>query len=673
MVKFSKLILSLFAVLMLSAPLYGQILRLNVNANDRQQTITGFGGFVNSPIFQYGHMSESEIRKMWGANSEAGYNIMRLYIPSSKAYWQQTVSTAKLAKSLGLVIFASPWSPPAEWKTNNSSSGVTDGVEGFLREDKYADYANYLNDFVIFLRNNGVELDYISIQNEPDFKIYYEGCSWTPEQITKFLKNHASKISCKIIAPETVGISNNYATALQASDVLPHFNVYGGHQYGGIQSTYKNFKNLGKNIWMTEYLINWNENKTPRDFNWNIDAFDFTKSINDAMLGNFDAWVHYTTKRFYGLMGDGTYGSTTGQITKRGYILSHYAKYTTGYTRLGTVLDNAGTNVQASAYVSPDGKKVTVMLSNPTANNYNMRVDLPFNIISGEKILTNANQNMLKSNLNYGEKTPNPYVNVDASSVLTLVFYKDSDVQNNTAKSDLIESQKPTSASFGTTYKLSNTTTKFANANPLVSANIDANKGYLALNDTYSKLVFNVKGFSSSYLSASDNTTLYYVNAAGRVNSKNYGKYNFPTNTEFDMTFDISPSSLPDGIKGIIGLRNSNYSSILTMTFGDVYFVKGNQNRSTFGRNLSDETNKVTSVLPSTIRIYPIPTKNELFIEDVKVNSKVEIYDAKGALVLSQTASVGKSVINLSTLLSGVYIVKITNANQTITKKIVKE
>ena len=37
--------------------------------NSKYQYIKGFGAFVCSPQFTYNHMSESEIRQVWGPNS----------------------------------------------------------------------------------------------------------------------------------------------------------------------------------------------------------------------------------------------------------------------------------------------------------------------------------------------------------------------------------------------------------------------------------------------------------------------------------------------------------------------------------------------------------------------------------------------------------------------------
>ena len=45
----------------------GQTLRLD--ATQKHQHITGFGGFVCSPQFGYNHMSTTEIKKVWGPTS----------------------------------------------------------------------------------------------------------------------------------------------------------------------------------------------------------------------------------------------------------------------------------------------------------------------------------------------------------------------------------------------------------------------------------------------------------------------------------------------------------------------------------------------------------------------------------------------------------------------------
>lgn len=58
-----------------------------------------------------------------------------------------------------------------------------------LRYDMYGAYAQHLNDFVTFMRSNGVNLHAISVQNEPDYA--HDWTWWTPAEMTRFLRENA--------------------------------------------------------------------------------------------------------------------------------------------------------------------------------------------------------------------------------------------------------------------------------------------------------------------------------------------------------------------------------------------------------------------------------------------------------------------------------------------------
>ncbi|MDQ0594316.1 glucuronoarabinoxylan endo-1,4-beta-xylanase [Chryseobacterium ginsenosidimutans] len=570
--------------------------KVKIDKTITYQKITGFGGFVCSPQFGYNHMTTTEIQKLWGTGSEGGYNIMRLYIPEQSSNWSTALATAQLAKSMGLTIFASPWTMPADWKTNNHVNAVytdANGVQqiGYLKPEKYQDYALYLNSFVTYLQDNGVALDYISIQNEPDEMAQYQGCIWTPTQIATFVKNYGQLINCKVIAPESVGFTDNFANAFLDPAVMANFEVYGGHQYGSMQSVYKQFQNYNKEIWQTEYLINWNSSssQTPRDFIWNTDGFTFAKSVNNALLGNVNAWIHYASKRYYGLMGDGTYGTVSGDMTKRGYILSQYAKNTKGKRRVDAKWETSGGTLEGSSYISLDGNQITLVVINSSSNMYDLKVDLPFFTTSGVQTTTSQSVNMASSPFSFSTASFRPTVQVSPSSVMTFVFNKSGDrpislMTGGDVHYNKIETQTPTNSAFGINYQLSGKTVTFYNSTPLISSNTDANSGYLNLDDRYNKLIFNVLNYTTTNLQTSSNTTLYYVDTNGTVRSYNYGSVAFPApgSGSFNLVFDISRSVLPYGCKGIIGLRSGNYSSILTLTLGDVYFNVGNERASKF-------------------------------------------------------------------------------------------
>lgn len=394
---------------------------VSVNTGSRQQHISGFGGFSPSPSWSY-WLNDSQIDLMYGkGENQLGYNIMRLYIANSEWGWNSAVGNAKRAKKYGAYVFASPWSPPASWKDNNSDSNG-----GALLESRYADWANFLNSFISKMKDNGVKIDGISLQNEPDYTTSYQSCRWTSEQFVKFLKNYGSKINAQIICPEDVHFTHSYIDPiLNDPDACKELDIVGGHFYGWNGSSYPLAAEKGKEVWMTEYLINERQEQQKQNIDWQNDAFLFAKSVNDAMLANMSAWVHYSLKRYYGCIGDGNYGTKDNQVTKRGYILSHFAKYVTGTTRVSHSFGGRGAaGIYGSAYVSVTGDSVVFMVMNPTANNVDMTFRLPFESKSGMSVITTESYNMKKTGLAYQSKTSEPVETVPASSVSTYIFSK---------------------------------------------------------------------------------------------------------------------------------------------------------------------------------------------------------------------------------------------------------
>ena len=556
---------------------------VRLNATNTHQRVTGFGGFVCSPQFQYNHMSTTEIKKVWGTTSTIGCNIMRLYIPIGRNAWSQSLATAKTAKQMGLIVFASPWGQPAEWKTNGTSNAKnSDGTLGYLKRENWADYAQYLEDYVQYMRNNGVELDAISIQNEPDWAASYAGCLWSASEIAEFVKLYGPSISCKVMAPETLSVNDEYANALNNSDVLPGFEIYGGHQYGGIQSAYKQLAQKGKEIWMTEYLINWNETENnTRNFDFSKDFFNFFRAINVCMLGDFNAWIHYAAKRYYGMLGDGQRGTTNGIVTKRGYIMAHFAKHVTGKTRID--IDFGTTPLEGSAYISEAGDSVVAVIANDTDDAVEITMDLPFYTQGGKLYKTTKTTSMIATTLTMDSETCHPIVTIPAKSVCTVLFLLSRERQpsNMTGKKtrfDRLDDMTATKTGFGTTYKMSGKTKTFDHSNPLISTKTNANNGYVALDDRYSRLVIEVKKVTSTLNYSSAKTTLIYVNAAGEVSQHDYGDLDLSRRENFSLIFDLSPATLTDGCIGIISMTNNNWSSTLSMTLGDVTLDNGSYN-----------------------------------------------------------------------------------------------
>ena len=414
--------LALMGTFTLSAATYNA--NIEIDGSVKYQHVTGFGGFSPSPQWQY-WLGDNEMDKLFGTGeNQLGLNILRVYIANNKNYWNSAVSNVKRAKKYGAFVFASPWSPPASWKTNNSTSNG-----GSLKEDYYDDWATFLNDYYLYMKKQGAPIDAVSVQNEPDWNADYESCIWSGKQMAKFLREQGAKIECKIIAPEAIHFSKDvHEPILNDPEACAQLDILGGHFYGWDGSSYPLAAQKGKEVWMTEFLINERQQADKNaNIDWKTDGFLFASSINNAMLANMSAWVHYSLMRYYGCLGDGTYGTTSNAITKRGYILSHYAKYVSGTTRVRHSLgDNSG-KLSSSAYLSVTGDSVVVMVINPSANTYQTTFTLPFNTLGGRQIVTTETQNMKKGDLTLDAEGYQPQVTVAPYSVNTYIYVRNSD------------------------------------------------------------------------------------------------------------------------------------------------------------------------------------------------------------------------------------------------------
>ncbi len=122
----------------------------------------------------------------------------------------------------------------------NSTCGEGAGYcGGYLDPNHYADYANYLEDFVKFFNTtNNFNLYAISMQNEPEENVSYESCVWTPQQMDTWIAGNASTItsdaySTKLIMPESDNFNPvDAAIALNDSNAQGLISIIGGHLYG---------------------------------------------------------------------------------------------------------------------------------------------------------------------------------------------------------------------------------------------------------------------------------------------------------------------------------------------------------------------------------------------------------------------------------------------------------
>ena len=262
-----------------------------VNLDSVHQRIRGFGA---ANILQWRpDMTRDEIYKAFGTGpGQIGFSILRLRVPHqlTESSMSIQIPTARLAQSLGAIVFASPWTPPAAMKTNNNIVG------GELREDCYDDYAAHLNKFAQYMSDHGAPLYAISIQNEPDITVSYESCDWNPSQMVKFLAENAPSICTRIIAPESFQFLRPISDAiLNNSAACANLDIVGGHIYGGGIAPYPLATSKGKEIWMTEHLSGQNDTENTQTWYWSLEV---AKEISAVMEAGMSAYVWWYIVRY---------------------------------------------------------------------------------------------------------------------------------------------------------------------------------------------------------------------------------------------------------------------------------------------------------------------------------------------------------------------------------------
>ena len=88
-------------------------------------------------------------------------------------------------RNKSLKILASCWSPPSFMKSNKK---LTNG--GNLLPEFKKTYPNYLVKFIKAYEKENINIDYITVQNEPNAKQIWESCIYSPTQELDLIKNY---------------------------------------------------------------------------------------------------------------------------------------------------------------------------------------------------------------------------------------------------------------------------------------------------------------------------------------------------------------------------------------------------------------------------------------------------------------------------------------------------
>ncbi|ALG08444.1 ricin-type beta-trefoil lectin domain protein [Kibdelosporangium phytohabitans] len=305
-------------------------------------------------------------------------SLSRFSIAHDNAYILPLVRQAK-ALNPGLSIMASPWSAPAWMKNNNNLIG------GSLNDSRIGVYADYLVKFAQAYGAAGAPIDYMSVQNEPNFSPPgYPGMLMSATQQSTIINNLVPKLRGAGLNTRLLGYDHNWDNTSYAQQVnnAAGDNVAGSawHCYGGNPSGQSVVRNAqpNKEIFFTECsgTSSGNDAATFRDtLRW--------QGINLA-IGATRNWAKTVT--IWNMALDNNHGPVIGSctncmgvVTTNGsnvtynaeyYVLGHLSKFVKpGAVRIDSTGYGEG-GIQNVAFRNPDGTIVLVALNSGGTQNF---------------------------------------------------------------------------------------------------------------------------------------------------------------------------------------------------------------------------------------------------------------------------------------------------------------
>ncbi len=354
---------------------------IEVNPAQSYQHVAGFGAMYNPYIWTSSDMPTLDDVEYSYSPDGLGYTIMRLMVYPKSSQWSKDVDAAKIAQSHGALIFACPWHCDDSWRDKVT---VNKNEYPHLKPENYADYAQHLVDYITYMKNQGVTIYAISVQNEPDGEFTY----WTSSEIQTFVTDYGAQIRAtgvKLMAPECMGVLKSYTNPLLSGAAFDNTDIVATHTYTGYNDGEKDsdyarerrdfmvelwentLQPANKEWWMTEHLFsdgNGSEKVSEQLFGqWNYCLENLAREIHNVMNTYSSAYLYWYLRRNYGLIGsnEATSPVPAGKATANGYIMSHYAQYASNTTRIAATSDNS--QVYVTAYTDKSGCVTAVLLN----------------------------------------------------------------------------------------------------------------------------------------------------------------------------------------------------------------------------------------------------------------------------------------------------------------------
>ena len=383
-----------------------------VNPNKTFQTLLGIGGAITDASAETfaklpANKQQELLEAYFDATKGIGYSLVRTHINScdfsaesytyvaegdkdlktfniqhDKTFRIPLIKQAMKTANNKLVVYASPWSPPAFMKDNNNML-----LGGKLLPAYYQAWANYYVKFINAYQLEGIPIWGFSIQNEPMASPTWESCNYSAEEERDFLKNFLGPTMARngLSKKNIIVFDHNRDFINQRANVIFEDSIASGYAWGigfhwyetwdGGEPMHTNVARVHesyptKNLLFTEGCV---EVFNPQKFNYWSNAERYGRSmINDFNAGSvgFTDWNillnehggpnHVGNYCFAPIHADTKTGSLI--YTPSYYYIGHFSKFIRPNAKRVSSASSKS-SLLCTSFRNEDGKMITVVMN----------------------------------------------------------------------------------------------------------------------------------------------------------------------------------------------------------------------------------------------------------------------------------------------------------------------
>jgi O-glycosyl hydrolase len=386
-----------------------------ISAGTVNQTIDGFGGPNGGvPSWDPGNtQANAQTDMLFSQSSGIGLTIYRTNSPDGTTFPDLAVMQRAVAD--GAQIELSLSGPPDAMHYSGSFTDGTAGSSGSCVSVSYATYAAYVVSLIQALAANGVPVNYLEVQTEPNTQNNTFGaCIFSASALDTFVQALGPALSAAGYSPKlSLGAAYPYAnspsyfdTCINDASCAPYISIVSGHGYGYPDSPVL-YGVSGRHNWMSETSPNEDScfNATMIDESGctgaltmaqNVDAFLYTGQVSNYQ------WWELTYLNNGGDCENCDLLDQNGDTTKRYYAFGNWSKFVRpGQVEIGsthnpqsgvtvTAFENQSTGAFEIVAVNTNGSSVsqTFTLTGLSSGSVTPYITDPNNNLAAESAIT---------------------------------------------------------------------------------------------------------------------------------------------------------------------------------------------------------------------------------------------------------------------------------------------